>query len=81
VEVQVTLSHLPRESPEAWRAARLKAGLTHTEAAVLIGRSAGMIVGYESGRWRPSWDVVLAISAAYRVPVDDFLARPTRRRP
>ena len=61
-------------SPEAIRTAREAAGLTQDEAATKTGLTRATIQNAETGRRSPSGVVLVALSRAYRVPMETFVA-------
>ena len=73
-------------SPAAIRTAREAAGLTQDEAAVKTGLTRATIQNAETGRRSPSGVVLVALSRAYGVPMEAFVAHdvdaatPTTRR-
>lgn len=55
------------------RAARVNAGYTQAEAAVLIGVSAATIQNWENGDTIPAWDKVIVIERVYKWPADSII--------
>lgn len=56
------------------KAARTKAGLTGAELAAKAGCSRKHIHSLETGRSRPSWEIVPVLAAALGIDQQDFFA-------
>ncbi|MDR2909585.1 MAG: helix-turn-helix domain-containing protein [Oscillospiraceae bacterium] len=59
----------------ALRAARINAGLTQKQAAVLLRIGVSTLQGYESGRSMPRWDTALRLGSLYGMPCEILLAQ------
>ncbi|WP_296602466.1 XRE family transcriptional regulator [Nocardioides sp.] len=58
------------------RRVREQRGLTLTEAALETGISKSTLSRLETGRRRPSLELLLPLAQAYRVPLDDLVGAP-----
>jgi transcriptional regulator with XRE-family HTH domain len=55
---------------------RTRRGMTLVEVAEQTGISKSTLSRLETGRRRPTLEILLALSLAYRVPLDDLVAAP-----
>lgn len=51
-------------------AARVNAGITQADAAKKLGIGAKTLCLYESGKRKPKWDIVIAMSKLYGISID-----------
>lgn len=58
------------------RGARLRRGLTLVHVSATTGISKSTLSRLETGQRRPTLELLLALSHAYRVPLDDLVAAP-----
>ena len=58
------------------KAVRLQRGVTLTALAASTGISKSTLSRLETGQRRPTLELLLALSHAYRVPLDDLVAAP-----
>ncbi len=58
------------------RRVRAERGLTLTQAAARTGISKSTLSRLENGQRRPSLELLLPLSQAYRVPIDDLVGAP-----
>lgn len=54
------------------KAARVNAGLTQTEVARCINKSKNTVASYEAYETKPDIETALALSALYKIHVDDI---------
>lgn len=64
------------EVPARLRMVRTRRGMTLVEVAEQTGISKSTLSRLETGRRRPTLEILLALSLAYRVPLDDLVAAP-----
>lgn len=62
-----------RLSPEAFRAQRIKAGVSREQAAVAVERAYETLVGYESGKIKPPVEIVLTLADLYGCQLSDLI--------
>ncbi|MCA2217508.1 helix-turn-helix domain-containing protein [Jidongwangia harbinensis] len=58
------------------RAIRKRRGRTLEQLAALTGTSVSMLSRIESGRRRPTLEVLLPLARAYRIPLDELVGSP-----
>ncbi len=58
------------------RALRLRRGLTLVDVSTATGISRSTLSRLETGQRRPTLELLLTLSHAYRVPLDDLVAAP-----
>jgi transcriptional regulator with XRE-family HTH domain len=64
------------EVPARLRTVRTRRGMTLVEVAEQTGISKSTLSRLETGQRRPTLEILLALSATYRVPLDDLVAAP-----
>ena len=64
------------EVPARLRTVRTRRGMTLLEVAEQTGISKSTLSRLETGQRRPTLEILLALSATYRVPLDELVAAP-----